>query len=130
MNKEGLHPASIFIADGENHVRAALSILIQYQPGMDIAGEAENAENLLARVCSNPPGVILMDWDLPGIRPQMLVQTLRTFCSSTQIIVMSVKPEHEKVAKAYKLDGFISKQLPPEDFISSLDEIMSKTAKG
>jgi len=117
---------TIFLADGENHVRAALSLLIKYQPEMLIAGEAENAENLLAQVCANPPNIILLDWKLPGIRPQKLVQTLRTFCVKTQIVVISVKPEHEKAAKELGLDGFISKQLPPEQFIDALQGVISR----
>jgi two-component system, NarL family, response regulator DesR len=117
---------SIFLADGENHVRAALNLLIKYQPDMVISGEAENAENLLAQVCADPPDVILLDWNLPGIRPQKLVQTLREFCARTMIVVVSVKPEHERAAKELELDGFILKQLPPELFITSLERIISK----
>jgi DNA-binding NarL/FixJ family response regulator len=115
---------TIFLADGENHVRAALNLLIEYQPEMVISGEAENAENLLAQVCTNPPDVILLDWNLPGIRPQKIVHTLRTFCDKTLVVVVSVKPEHEKAAKELGLDGFISKQLPPELFISTLERII------
>ena len=117
---------TIFLADGENHVRAALNLLIEYQPELVIAGEAENAENLLAQVCASPPDVILLDWDLPGIRPQKIVQTLRKFCAKTLIVVISVKPEHEKAARELVLDGFISKQLPPELFIAALNKIITQ----
>ena len=111
---------SIFLADGENHVRAALKLLIEYQPEMVVAGEAENSESLLAQVCANPPDVILLDWGLPGMRPQKLIQTLRSYCNNSLIIALSVKPEDEQVVKEYDLDGFISKQLSPEEFILSL----------
>ena len=120
---------SIFLADSENHVRAALNLLIQYQPGLVISGESDNTENLLAQVCSNPPDVILLDLNLPGLRPKKLVQTLRVFCPNTQVIAISVKPEHEKSAMGLELDGFILKQLPPEVFISSLELIISKSIK-
>jgi hypothetical protein len=54
------------------------------------------------------------------------VQTLRKFCAKTLIVVISVKPEHEKAARELVLDGFISKQLPPELFIAALNKIITQ----
>ncbi|MCK7467799.1 MAG: hypothetical protein MZU91_06550 [Desulfosudis oleivorans] len=52
------------------------------------------------------PDAILLDWNLPGFHPQRLIPALRE-CSPTAILVaLSVKPEHEKIAKEYGMDGF------------------------
>lgn len=116
---------TIFLAEGQKHVNVALRLLIETQPGMRVVGEANDAEAFLAEVCAHPPDATLLDWHLPGIHHQRLVRTLRDHCPAMQIVVTSVRPEHEKAALAWGLDGFLSKQLPPESFIGRLAEILS-----
>jgi DNA-binding NarL/FixJ family response regulator len=116
---------TVFLAEGENHVRAALRLQFEHQPEYQISGEADHTECLLAQVCRKPPDVILLDWNLPGINPQRLISTLRRHCPSTMLVATSVKPEQEKITREYQLDGFLSKQLSPEDFMYQFRSISS-----
>ena len=59
----------IMIADSHPEVRAALRLLLEEQAATWIvASEAGNAIELINRVRSANPRVILIDWDLPGMR--------------------------------------------------------------
>ena len=116
---------SIFVAESENHVRAALSLLIENQPDMQLAGAVYDTESLLAQVCQQSPDVILLDWNLPGIHPRRLIRTLRECCPVTILVATSVKPEHEQVTREWGVDGFLSKQLTPELFVSALELIIN-----
>ena len=120
---------SIFLAEGEKHVRSALRLQLELQPAFRISGEAGHAEALLAQVCQNPPDVILLDWNLPGIHPQRLVQTLRAYCPDTRILATSVKPETEFNMPAHGIDGFLSKQCSPKSFITALNEAVCQNGK-
>lgn len=111
---------TIFLADSEKHVRSALSLMLEHQGAFAIVGEANHAESLLAQVCQQPPDVILLDWNLPGLHPQRLLTTLRQYCPSTIILASSVRPEQEKTARELGIDAFLLKQLPPEQFFSEL----------
>ena len=111
---------TIFLADSEKHVRAALSLMLEHQGNFAIVGEANHAESLLAQVCHQPPDVILLDWNLPGLHPQRLLRTLRQYCPATRILVSSVRPEQERSAHELGVDAFLLKQLPPEQFFSAL----------
>jgi DNA-binding NarL/FixJ family response regulator len=117
---------TVFVAEGQNHVRAAIRLKLTHQPNFKFHGEAENTENLLAKVCQNPPDVILLDWALPGMNPQRLIPALRTHCPHTFLVAVSVKPEEEKSILDYQMDGFVSKQLSPDDFMAALEQIISK----
>ena len=116
---------TIFLAEGEKHVREALRLMLEHQPNFSMAGEAATAESTLARVCTQPPDVILLDWNLPGIHHQRMIRTLQDHCPVTRLVITSVKPEQEKIVQEYKIDGFLSKQLPPESFMAALIEIIS-----
>lgn len=114
---------SIFVAESENHVRAALSLLIEHQPEMRLTGAVYDIESLLAQVCQQAPDVILLDWNLPGMNPQRLTRTLREYCPDTRLVAISVKPEHEQAAREWGVDGFLSKQLSPDLFTAALESI-------
>lgn len=118
---------TIFLAEGENHVRAALRLQIELQDAYQVSGEAEHTECLLAQVCQKPPDVILLDWHLPGINPQRLIHTLREHCPTTILIVISVKTEDKKSSASYGIDGFLSKQQSPASFITALRDITAKS---
>jgi DNA-binding NarL/FixJ family response regulator len=116
---------SIFIAEGETHVRNALRLMLTFQEGFVITGQANTGESTLAQVCQNPPDVILLDWNLPGVNHQRLIHTLRAHCAQTRLVATSVKPEHELAAHQVGTDAFISKQLPPDEFLAALRKFLA-----
>jgi two-component system, NarL family, invasion response regulator UvrY len=120
---------TLFLAEGEKHVLEALRLLLTQQAEYEVLGEARSAERLLAQVCHHSPDAILLDWHLPGFHPHRLILTLRECCPTAQLVALSVKPEHEKAAKEYGLDGFISKQIPAESFLQALSAILSDEKK-
>ena len=113
----------IFLAESERHVLDALRLLLEEQADIEIIGEAHNAEVLLTQVSKTTPDAILFDWNLPGLHPQRFVPALRRGCPSAKLLAISVKPEDEKIVKKFDLDLFISKQLPPDEFLKLLKEI-------
>ncbi|MFO7679231.1 MAG: response regulator transcription factor [Chloroflexota bacterium] len=115
---------TLFLAEGEKHVLEALHLLLAQQAEYEILGEVRSAERLLAHVCQHSPDAILLDWHLPGFHPHRLIPTLRECCPITKLIALSVKPEYEKAAKQYGLDGFISKQIPAESLLQALSAIL------
>lgn len=115
---------TIFLAEGENHVREALRLILEHQSVFAIVGEAGSAESTLAKVCKNPPDVILLDWHLPGLHPQRLLTALRQCAPGMLIFATSVQPEQEKTSLGYGVDGFLLKQLPPDQFLTSLSEVI------
>jgi DNA-binding NarL/FixJ family response regulator len=118
---------TVFLAEGERHVLDALRLLLEQQADYEILGEARSAESLLAHACKLAPDAILLDWNLPGFHPQRLIRTLREYCPASKLVALSVKPEDEKAAKEYGLDGFLSKQLPPESLVASLNAIIEQS---
>jgi len=113
---------SIFLAEGENHVRQAIRISLDQQEGINVSGEARHAESLLAQVGQHPPDVILLDWHLPGMNPQRLLSVLKEFCPGTKIIATVMQPKIGKLALTYGLNAYLLKGLPPDEFVKSLKE--------
>ena len=111
---------TLFLAESQNHVRRAIQLVLEQHAEIVLIGEADHAESLLAQVCTQPPEVIVLGWNLAGANHIRLIATLRKHCPATKIVAMSVKPELEVSIREYGVDGFISKQIPPEEFIAAL----------
>jgi two-component system response regulator DesR len=118
---------TILLADSERHVRNALRLSIDYQPDLQVIGEAESAESLLAQSGSSCPDIILLDWDLPGLHPQRMISALRMCCSGTLILVTSVRPEVELTIRGLDVDGFIVKAHSPANYFSFLQEAIERS---
>lgn len=120
---------TIVLADSARHVLDALRLLLEEQDDFAITGEAQSAEVLLSQLGRAAPEVILLDWNLPGAHHQRLVRVLRECCPDTKLAVMSVRPEDERSVRDYRLDGFVSKQLAPDAFLSSLKAILTEKSQ-
>ena len=118
----------IFLADSEIHIRRALKLLLAQDSQFEIVGEASHVESLLAQVCSQPPDAIILDWNLVGLHPQRLLNTLRDHCPATRILATSVRPEQMAAVFEIGADGFLLKQLPPDQFYEALIKALDKSS--
>jgi DNA-binding NarL/FixJ family response regulator len=117
----------IFLADDELNVRQALRSLLE-QAGFTVVGEACDAESLLAQVCISPPDVILMDWELPGLRAQHFIRTLHGYCPGTKVIALSAQPDARPNALALGVDAFVSKGNPSDELLRAVRLITLENA--
>ena len=79
----------VLLADDQSKVRSALRLLLEQEPGMSVVGEAVEDEDLLAQVEATQPDLVLLDWELPGLRTDDWLSTLRTLCPRLKVIVCS-----------------------------------------
>ncbi|MCC7352997.1 MAG: response regulator transcription factor [Anaerolineae bacterium] len=110
----------IWLADKEAKVRSALRLLLEQEPGVYVAGEAAEAQELLAQAQMARPDLILLDWELPGMPSGVLLRALRAVCPCVSVIVLSGRPEAEKAALLSGADAFVSKGDSPERLLAAL----------
>lgn len=118
---------TIFLAESQNHVRRALRLMLEQQAGLSVIGEADHSESLLAQVCQCPPDVILLDWKLPGLHPHRLLTALKQYCSGTFVLATGIWQEPEQALLDLGVDGFLSKQLPPDQFLHQLMQLLDQS---
>lgn len=54
--------------------------------------------------------IVLLDWDLPGMSPQLQVDFIEKICPQTRVIVMATRPDVEEKALSAGAEVFISNQ--------------------
>lgn len=110
----------ILIAESQPAVRAALRLLIEQQSGLVIAGESLDATSLLRAILGLPAGIVLFDWNLPGLPPSQTLRLVRHEQPALKIICLSGRMEDKFPALAAGADYFVWKGEPPSVLLSLL----------
>jgi DNA-binding NarL/FixJ family response regulator len=110
----------ILLADSQAKVRFALRVLLERQVGVQVVGEANDAENLLRLVGETDPDVVLLGWELPGRLEKDLLSQVHKTCPRLTVIALSGRPEAQQASLAAGADAFVSKTDPPERLLLAL----------
>jgi len=110
----------ILIADDQPKVMLGLRLLLEREKGVVIVGEASEMNSLLDLVVQKSPHLLLLDWGLAGSGSIKLLPKLREICSNMRVIVLSGRPEVQKIALAAGADAFVSMADPPEILLDVL----------
>ncbi len=114
----------VLLADDQAWLRSALRLLLEQEPDVEVIDEAGEAKSLLSKTQSARPHLVLLDWELPGMRAggggRQLLATLHGFCPNLAVIVLSGRPEAGASAIAAGADFFVSKAEPPESLLAAL----------
>jgi len=113
----------VFIADPRVAIRAALSLLLQLEPGLEIVGEAGDIGELAHGLATLRPDVVLLEWALLTAPLADVLTDLRACDPHPRVIVLSSRPEVELVARAAAVDAFVSKGDPPGRLLTILRDL-------
>ena len=112
----------ILLSDDQAQVRFALHMLLERQPGVEIVGEAVDAEELLVRASATRPDVVLVSWELPGLGEKDSLSALRQGCPDLIVVALSGRPEARRAALEAGADAFVSKTDPPERLMALIEQ--------
>ena len=114
----------VLLADDQAELRSAVRLYLDEQVDIDTVGEAADLGALQQLLGSLIPDLILLDWELPGMRRLVdktgLLRALRKNNPHLQIIVLSGRPEAGRSALAAGANAFVSKADPPEQLLAAL----------
>lgn len=116
----------ILLADNQPRVRFALRVLLERQPGLEVVGEATEAEELLAQAEAACPDLVLLGWELPGLAAVGSLAALRRACPKICVIALSGLPEARRAALDAGADAFVSKTDPPGRLLEVIESCRDK----
>jgi len=116
------------LADDQALVRRGLIALLNGIDGLQVALEADNGDDLLARLAGAKVDVILSDIRMPGCDGFALVQRLRAAGDETPVLLLTTFDEPDLALRAVECgaQGFLLKDASPED----LHEVLLTLAAG
>ena len=110
----------IILADDQPKVRFALRVLLVSMYDIFVVGEVTDAEELVGQIDSANPDMVILDWQLPGLREIGSISALRKDRPDLYVIVLSGRPELGQAALEAGADNFVSKIDPPDRLLATV----------
>ncbi len=119
---------TLIVEDSYLYRRLLKETLQMRFPQMEIL-EAKNGEEALASIALNPPQLIFMDIQLPGLNGLELTQRIKEQYPEVTIIILTSYdlPEYREAASGFRANHFLSKSsTTKEGLLSLVESILSK----
>jgi two-component system nitrate/nitrite response regulator NarL len=113
---------SVVVIDDHPLFRKGVADLIRMEPSLQLVGEAADGENGVRVATATDPDLILLDLNMKGWSGIQTLERLRSADLDARIIVLTVSDSEEDVVAALRAgaDGYLLKDMEPEDILESL----------
>ena len=120
-----MNAVTVSIVEDLEEVREALHRLINQSEKFYYVAGYNNAEQAEKEIPLQPPDIVIMDINLPGISGIECIRRIKEKCISTQFIMFTIYEDDEKVFEALKAGahGYLLKKTPKEKLLEALEEL-------
>lgn len=117
-------PIRVAIVEDQLDIREGLATLIHGTPGFHCSRTFPTAELAIAGLAGDPPDVVLMDLQLPGMSGIEAIRKLKERHEAVVFLVLSVYEDDERIFEALcaGASGYLLKRTPPARLLESLRE--------
>lgn len=115
----------VIIVDDHQIIRDGIKALLSGVDGLEIAGEAGSAEELLQKISSFKADVALIDISLPGISGIRLTQELSVSYPDLKVLILSMHLNEEYISNALKAGalGYLAKNTTRDELITAIGRV-------
>ena len=112
----------LFLADDHAILRDGLRALFESEPSLQVVGEAENGEQLLARLPATPCDVVLLDLHMPGLDGLATTWRLRAEFPAVRILILSMADHERAVGEvlAAGASGYVLKNAGHDEIVAAV----------
>ncbi|HWN89306.1 MAG TPA: response regulator transcription factor [Chitinophagaceae bacterium] len=118
-------PVTISIVEDLDEVREALERLINQSENFSLVSGFSNAEQAEKKIPLEPPDIVIMDINLPGMSGIECISRIKEKCDGTQFMMFTIYEDDEKVFEALRAGahGYLLKKTPKEKLLEALEEL-------
>jgi len=117
-------PATIMMVDDHPLLRKGLGQLLKLENELVIIGEASSGQEAIDKALLLEPDLITLDLNMQGLDGLETLKIMRDRGVDARIIMLTVSDNDEDVVEAIRCgaDGYLLKDMEPEDIIDKLKE--------
>ncbi|HEU5166121.1 MAG TPA: response regulator transcription factor [Chitinophagaceae bacterium] len=115
----------VCIFEDNTQLRESLFNLVDASEGFVCVGAFANCDDVLGKISSVKPDVVLMDIELPGISGIDAVRLVKEKHPEIKILMETIFEDDEKVFQSIcnGAEGYILKNTPPDEILEAIMEI-------
>jgi len=113
---------SVLIVDDQPLQRMGFRLVLEREPGINIAGEAENGIEAVRRTAELSPDVVLMDIRMPGMDGIEATRRITESGGRSRVLVLTTFDLDEYVYAALRAgaSGFLLKDARPDELLAGI----------
>lgn len=115
----------VSIVDDDEGIRSSLASLIRRAPALKFIGDYANAEIALKEIPKNPPDVVLMDINMPGMKGFDCVRELKVQLPKVQFLMLTVYEDSDSLFNSLKAgaSGYLLKRTATKNLIEAIRDV-------
>ena len=113
----------VFLVDDHEMARHGLRRMLELDPGLEVVGEASDAEEALAQVPQFSPDIILMDIKMPNINGLEATRRLKERQIPGEVIMLSLYEEYMGQALEMGASGYLIKDVKQPELVSAIRRV-------
>lgn len=115
----------VAIVDDDEGIRSSLAALIRRAPDMKPAGEYPDAESALKEIPRNPPDVVLMDINMPGMNGVQCVEQLKSTLPTVQVLMLTVYEDSDSLFNSLRAgaSGYLLKRTASARLLEAIKDV-------
>jgi two-component system, NarL family, response regulator NreC len=118
----------VVICDDHTLLRSGLRRLLEGMAGVEVVGEAANADEAIAAVARTRPDVLLLDIVMPGRSGIEAIPDLQQASAETRVLVLSMQDDATYVRKAFEAGahGYLLKEAADGELLQAIIEVANR----
>lgn len=124
----------VLVVDDQPWLRSAIRLLLEHEAGLEVVGELGNVDLLLASLRLLDPDIILLDWEISGMKSlqarRTLLNALRSAAPNLYIIALCNSPVKNDQTMMGGADAFVSRADPPERLLAAVQQATHRSRQG
>jgi DNA-binding NarL/FixJ family response regulator len=120
-----MSPIKVALCEDNDYFRESLHQFIADSPGYEISFSLSSAENILDKLATDAPHVVLMDIDMPQLNGIRATSLVKSHFPDIDVLILTVYDDDEKIFDAILsgASGYLLKKTPPGRILEAIAEI-------
>jgi DNA-binding NarL/FixJ family response regulator len=121
-------PLRVALADDHTLVRQGIRKILESQPGIEVVGEAADADGALALVAAHPDlDAVVVDLTMPGRDVLAAIAEARAASPRLKVVVLTMHAGQAYVARAVRAgaDAYLVKDSAVQDLVAAVEAVVS-----
>ncbi|HCY63741.1 MAG TPA: DNA-binding response regulator [Oxalobacteraceae bacterium] len=116
----------VLVADDHKIFRAGVKRLIEESPDIEVAGEAHDGFDAMAKLRQQEWDVVLLDINMPNKSGLDIVRQMKLEKPKLPILILSMYPEEQYAVRALKAGaaGYLTKDSESEELIAAIRKVV------
>ena len=115
----------VAIVDDDDEIRTSLATLIRRAATLKLTGDYADAETAMKEIPRNPPDVVLMDINLPGVKGPDCVRLLKRQLPTVQFLMLTVYEDSDSLFNSLKAgaSGYLLKRTASARLLEAIRDV-------